>query len=681
MKNRGEFVKLIIAEKPSVAKTIAKVIGNSRNHNGYILCGDYIVTWCVGHLVSLAVPEDYSESWKKWDLKTLPMIPDQWKFNIIQATKSQFNVVKELLNQKEIDEVICATDAGREGELIFRLVYAKVNCSKPIKRLWVSSLEDQAIKEGLDNLRDGSEFESLYQSALARAKADWLVGMNYTRLYTVGYSEKLTIGRVQTPTVAMVVERDNAIKNFVKSKYYEIEVQASKNNQRIIFNSTNQWEKKEDVPSDLGRQIVVTSYTEDKKRLSAPLLHDLTSLQKTANQVYGFTAQQTLDYAQSLYEKKLITYPRTDSRYLNESMQNLTEELIHLCPLYEIDHIKCDRLFDDSKVSDHHALLPTQESLKEDLHNVPSSEIKIYELIYYRLLESVSGEHVIRQQKVEAMVQGLPKVKLQAVGKIVEEEGFKSVEKVYREVNLKDSPVLKLEENEALIIDDVSIVEKTKNPPKPYNESTLLGAMETAGTEDLDSSLDIERKGLGTAATRASIIEKLIQSEYLVRDKKNLRSTEKAQRLITVVDDRLKDPKTTAQWENLLSLISTGDYQAEDFLKKIIEEISNHCSNFKPDSNLIQRPQIGTCPICGNAVIKTKKVYFCTNKECNFHVFTEMCGKSINEAEAIDLMENGETKLIKGFVSKKGNQFNAKLKFKPDYSVEFVFEKKGKKRS
>ena len=669
-------MKLIIAEKPSVAKTIAKVIGSSRNYNGYLECGDYIVTWCIGHLISLAVPEDYCDSWAKWDLKTLPMIPDQWKLNIIPGTQKQFKVVKELLNKQEVDEVICATDAGREGELIFRLVYAEAKCSKPVKRLWVSSLEDKAIKEGLENLRDGSEFESLYQSAMARAKADWLVGMNYTRLYTVGYSEKLTIGRVQTPTVSMVVERDNAIKNFVKSKYYEVEVQTIKNNQKIIFSSINQWENKEDVPGDPGRQIIVTSYIEDQKKTSAPRLHDLTSLQKTANQVYGFTAQQTLDYAQSLYEKKLITYPRTDSRYLNESMKSATEELIHLCPLYEIQDIKSNRLFDDSKVSDHHALLPTRESLKEDLHNVPSSEIKIYELIYYRLLESVSGDHVIRQQKAEATVQEHPEIKLQAVGKIIEEEGFKAIEKLYRDINLNNNRIATLERNEVLAIDEYSIVEKTKSPPKPYNESTLLGAMETAGTEDLDSSLDIERKGLGTAATRASIIEKLIQSEYLVRDNKNLRSTDKAQRLISIVDDRLKDPKTTAKWENLLSLISTGDYQAEDFLKNITEEISEHCINFKPDSTLIRRNQIGTCPICGNAVIKTKKVYFCTNRECNFHVFTEMCRKSIDEANVIRLLENGETGIIKGFVSKKGNKFNAKLKLNTDHEVVFDFEKK-----
>lgn len=671
-------MKLIVAEKPSVAKTIAKVIGNSHSRNGYFECGNYIVTWCVGHLVSLAVPEDYTDSWANWDLKVLPMIPVQWKFNVVQSTQNQFKVVKALMNQKEVSEIICAADAGREGELIFRLVYAKTNCSKPIKRLWVSSLEDKAIREGLDKLRDGSEFDSLYQSALARAKADWLVGMNYTRLYTVGYSEKLTIGRVQTPTVAMVVERDNAIKNFVKSKYYELEVQAIKDNQKILFRSINQWEKKEDVPGDLGRHIIITSYVEDQKKTSAPRLYDLTSLQKTANQVYGFTAQQTLDYAQSLYEKKLITYPRTDSRYLTEGMKSTTEELIHHCPLYEMNDKKSnhDRLFDDSKVSDHHALLPTLESLDEDLHNVPSSEIKIYELIYYRLLESVSGDHIIRQQKAEAIFKERPEVKLQAVGKIIEEEGFKSVEKLYREISLENSPIFRIEENELLSIENISIVEKTKSPPKPYNESTLLGAMETAGTEDLDTSLEIERKGLGTAATRASIIEKLIQSEYLVRDKKNLRSTEKAQRLITVVDSRIKDPKTTAQWENLLSLISTGDYQAENFLKKIIKEITDHCSDFEPDSSLIRSNQIGSCPICGNAIIKTKKVYFCTNKECNFHIFTEMCRKSINESEVLQLLENGETKLIKGFVSKKGNKFNAKLKLNSDHEVIFDFENK-----
>ena len=567
-------MKLVIAEKPSVAISIAKVIGATKKKDGYYEGNGYKVSWCVGHLIQMANPDSYDEKYAKWNMADLPIIPREYKYEVAKATKKQFNILKKLMNDKEVDTVINACDAGREGESIFRLVYNQVNCKKKMKRLWISSMEDNAIKEGFDNLTDGKDYDNLFESAQARAIADWLVGMNISRLYSCLYKQNYSVGRVQTPTLSMIVKRDDEIANFKKEKYYTVELELD--GFTLSTERIDSLEVAEQLKNLLENRIEIADVVQKEKVTKPDLPFDLTTLQRECNKYFGYSAKQTLDYAQSLYEKKLITYPRTDSRCLTEDM--ITSTINNILGQNDFDTDRIKVIFNSSKVTDHHAIIPTVSSMSEDLSSIPESEAKVYRLISNKLHASVGYPLIENTTKIVATFDGF---EFTSSGKVIVDEGFTKYLREYKSKRKEESVLPYVNVGNVLEIKEKEIKEKYTEPPKHFTENTLLKAMEIAGNDALGKGVEVERKGLGTPATRAGIIENLIFKGFIERDKKNLIATRKGKSLIEIVADTFKSAEMTAQWEMQLSDIAQGKSSKEEFLDSIEAEIKNAVAKYK----------------------------------------------------------------------------------------------------
>ena len=559
-------MKLVIAEKPSVAISIAKVIGATKKKDGYYEGNGYKVSWCVGHLIQMANPDAYDEKYAKWNISDLPIIPKQYKFEVAKATKKQFNILKKLMNDKEIDTVINACDAGREGESIFRLVYNEAKCKKKMQRLWISSMEDSAIKEGFSNLKNGEDYDKLFESAQARAIADWLVGMNISRLYSCLYKQNYSVGRVQTPTLYMIVKRDNEISNFKKEKYYTVEL--SMNGFTLSTDKIGDEITAEQLINLIDDNIEITDVIQKEKITKPDLPFDLTTLQRECNKYFGYSAKQTLDYAQSLYEKKLITYPRTDSRCLTEDM--IVSTVNNILGKNDFDTERIKTVFNSKNVTDHHAIIPTISSLSEDLSSIPDSEAKVYRLISNKLHASVGYPLVENTTKIVAEFDGF---EFTSSGKVIKDEGFSKHLKEYKSKKSEDAVLPDVSIGDVLSIENKEIKEKFTKPPKHFTEDTLLKSMEIAGNDALEKGVEVERKGLGTPATRAGIIENLIYKGFVERDKKNLIATHKGISLVTIVADTFKSAETTAKWEMELADIAKGKSSKEEFLEAIENEI------------------------------------------------------------------------------------------------------------
>ena len=559
-------MKLVIAEKPSVAISIAKVIGANKKKDGYYEGNGYRVSWCVGHLIQMANPDSYDEKYAKWNITDLPIVPKNYKYEIAKSTRKQFNILKKLMNDKEIDSVINACDAGREGEAIFRLVYNAAKCKKKMKRLWISSMEDSAIKEGFDNLKDGKDYDNLFESAQARAVADWLVGMNISRLYSCLYQQNYSIGRVQTPTLAMIVKRDDEIANFQKEKYYIVEL--STNGFTLSTDRIDDEVAAEQLLNLVGDKIEITNIIQKEKITKPDLPFDLTTLQRECNKYFGYSAKQTLDYAQSLYEKKLITYPRTDSRCLTEDM--IVSTVNNILGKNDFDTERIKVVFNSKKVTDHHAIIPTISSVKEDVSELPLSEAKVYFLISDKFHASVGYPLIENTTKMVASFDGF---EFTSSGKVIKDEGFSKYLKEYKSKKSEDAVLPDVSVGDVLSVENKEIKEKFTQPPKHFTEDTLLKAMEIAGNEALEKGVEVERKGLGTPATRAGIIENLIFKGFVEREKKNLIATHKGISLVTIVADNFKSAETTAKWEMELSDIAQGKSSKEEFLEAIENDI------------------------------------------------------------------------------------------------------------
>ena len=578
-------MKLIIAEKPSVALAIAKALNIKGSRDGYIENGEYIISWCVGHLVAAAFPEEYDAKYSKWNYTDLPIIPDNFKYKIYGDKQKQFKVVKTLMSRKDVSEVINACDAGREGELIFRLVYNMANCKKPIKRLWISSMENTAIREGFENLKDGGEYDNLYYSALCRMWADWIVGINATRLFSILYNKTLNIGRVQTPTLALLCDRNNKITFFRKEKYFTVELTlggVKAETERLDNENT----AKEIITACEHSQAVCVSVTKETKTEQPPKLFDLTSLQRAANRIYGYTAKQTLDYAQALYEKKLITYPRTDSRYLTEDMAETAAAVIHLgADIPPFDKApdffpEISRMINNGKVSDHHAIIPTLEIEKADLSAVPTGELNILKLVLCRIISASAESYVYENTTAVFECGGYT---FTAKGKEIVSEGFRTIEKlIYPKTdNSKSAPLVKFYKGQLFAGAAPELKEKYTQPPKPYTEDTLLSAMETAGAKETTN--DAERKGLGTPATRAAILEKLVQTGFVQRNGRQITPTKNGILLVSVLPDTLISAQLTAEWENKLAGIAKGESSPKEFMqgiKSMITELTQRYREF-----------------------------------------------------------------------------------------------------
>ena len=567
-------MQLVITEKPSVAMSIAKVLGVKNRQNGYIEGNSYIMSWCVGHLVGLVSPEIYDEKYKKWDMKDLPIFPKEFKHYVLPKVKKQFSILKTLMNRKDINEVINACDAGREGELIFRLVYKQAKCKKDIKRLWISSMEDRAIKEGFENLKEGQDYDNLFASAYVRAKADWLVGMNLSRLYSLLYKQNYSVGRVQTPTLDLMVKREGAIQSFKKEKYYTVELDIDD------FSLTTERIDNPDIAEQLKNLVPETikiDHVEEKEKITKPdLPFDLTTLQRECNRYFGYSAKQSLDYAQSLYEKKLITYPRTDSRYLTEDM--ITSLVNNILGKNDFDTDRINVIFNSKKVTDHHAIIPTVSANLEEIENLPESEKRVFKLIKNKLHASFSYPLKEKLTKIIAEFDGF---EFTTKGKTVIDGGFTKYLEDYKPKDKKDNPLPIVNPGDEFSIKEKTIKEKYTQPPKPYTEESLLKAMEIAGKGEIDKGIEVERVGLGTPATRAGIIENLIYKKYIKREGKNLIPTHLGLAVISIVAKELKNAKLTSDWETSLYYISKGKSREEDFLQEIEAFIAKQIDLYK----------------------------------------------------------------------------------------------------
>lgn len=573
-------MKLVIAEKPSVALTLAKVIGANTKKDGYCEGNGYIVSWCVGHLIQMSNPDKINSQWKIWSLGNLPMIPKEYKYEITKATKKQYAVLKKLLDSDRVDTVVNACDAGREGELIFRLVYNQAKCKKKIQRLWISSMENKAIEDGFRNLKDGSNYENLYKSASARAIADWLVGMNLSRLYSCLYNQSYSVGRVQTPTLYLIAKRDSEISTFKKQKYYTVDIASDELklvSERIDDLSVAN-NLLESIKSEYSNKDIELTSVENKETSIKPEKpYDLTTLQREANKYFGYSANDTLNTTQSLYEKKLVTYPRTDSRYLTNDMTDTIKELLQgLDNDYVINEDNFNSIFDSSKVTDHYAIIPTLTGISK-ADGLSDKEYNVYNLIKNKLLASCSDNLIESNTNVSIICQ---EHNFSAKGKSVIKQGFTKYLQEYIK-NKGDSRLPNLNQGDSIMLKSFELSEKYTKPQSHYNENTLLKAMETAGVDALDKNIEVERKGLGTPATRASIIESLIRKELIERDKKNLLITDKGNRLVAVVEDKFKSADTTSEWEMKLSKISSGEVDADDFIKEIERSITEVIDRYK----------------------------------------------------------------------------------------------------
>lgn len=683
-------MQLVIAEKPSVAKSIADVLGALDRQDGYFEGGGYLVSWCVGHLIELAEPESYGEQWKKWTYESLPVNPEHWQYEIKEDTKEQYDVLYGLLHDSRVDEVVCATDAGREGELIFRLVYNMASCKKPMKRLWISSMEESAIREGVENLKPGSDYDHLYHSALCRQEADWLVGINGTRLFTVLYGGKvLKVGRVQTPTLAMLVEREAKIMNFKKEQYFMAHILCG-GVDAVTERIDNKTEAENVAGACLNGQALVTSVAKEEKTVAPPKLYDLTTLQRDANRLFGFTAKQTLEYTQSLYEKKLCTYPRTDSQYLSDDMEQTAGNVIEAIfgsILFEENMMfnpDIKRVLNSKEVTDHHAIIPTMEIAKADLAALPETERKILSLVANRLLCATGEKHLYETVKAELSCGGYT---FAASGKSVLKNGWKDFEdafkrsfKTTKDKEQEDKKLPELSKGQTFDWVQTKISEHYTTPPKHYTEDSLLSAMERAGNEDMSD--DVERKGLGTPATRADIIEKLVKDGFVKREKKQMIPTEDGMKLITVLPDVVKSPKLTADWENALTLVAKGEMEREDFMGDIETMVSDLIHTYHEVSDeqkkmfAQEQKVLGKCPNCGGEVVKGKYGAFCKNK-CGMNV-SRIMGISLSD-EQVESLLAGKKTLLKGLTSKAGKKYDAYII--PSGTEEYHYTKDGEEKS
>ena len=669
--------KLVICEKPSVAKSIASALGVTSRADGYFEGGGWLISWCIGHLVGLADAAAYDDRYKKWRYEDLPILPDPFRYVVSEEKAAQFHILRSLMERPDVTELVNACDAGREGELIFRLVYEAAGCAKPFSRLWISSMEDAAIREGFADLRPGGDYDPLYQSALCRQKADWLIGINASRLFSVLYHRTLNVGRVQTPTLAMLADRDSKIVLFRKEKYHHV---------RLALEGTEAVSEKIPAMEDAqtirdacdGQRAVCVSLVRDKKTEKPPKLYDLTTLQREANRVFGYTAKQTLNYAQSLYEKKLLTYPRTDSRYLTVDMAETASVVLHLaarvppfdaCPEFFPDVLA---LVNDKEVSDHHALIPTLELEKADVPALPVGERNILLLVCCKLLCAAAEPFVYEAVTATLDCGGHT---FTAKGKQVLSQGWRAIQEVFRS-SLKEKPededaegvLPALTEGQVFEPVAASVTEHFTSPPKPYTEDTLLSAMENAGKEDIPE--DAERRGLGTPATRAAIIEKLVSGGFVERKGKNLIPTKAGINLVTVLPELLTSPKLTADWEQRLNEVAKGQASPEDFMDGIeamAAELVRKYSHISEDGQKLFQPEketVGLCPRCGKPVYEGKKNFACSDRACQFVMwkndrFWTSRRKEMTRKMAADLLKKGRTSVKGMWSEKKGSTYDA----------------------
>ena len=693
---------LVIAEKPSVAQSYAKNLSAYKREDGYLEGESCIVSWCLGHLAEYAQPEEYDPKYEKWQFDDLPILPEAWKLKVSKDKKKQFEVIKTLMNRSDVEYLVNGCDAGREGELIFQRVYVLAGCRKPVKRLWISSMEDAAIQKGFQTMKSEEEYKNLCMAAVCRAQADWLIGMNGTRAYTTRYFKRLVVGRVQTPTLAMLAERQERIEHFQKEAFYKVALTDGK---LTVVSENIANEEAADLLAALcnGSTAVVTQMKKERKKSFPPKLYDLTSLQREANRYFGYTAKRTLDMLQELYEEKLVTYPRTDSQFVTEDMKDSVEELVEKMPVLlsfvdygQLGHgIK--RVINNAKVSDHHAILPTKEVVEKGIADLPADKKNLMMLICQQLVQATGEEYLYEQTDITVKCQ---EHDFKARGKIPVQMGFKEVEKAFKQLCVKAEPVEEKEKEtsipagyeEGMRLFSVK-AEKTTHytsPPKPFNEDTLLAAMETAGNKEFDS--ETEKKGLGTPATRASIIEKLVSSGYAQRKGKQILPSTEGKELVKVMPEYLKSAVMTAEWENQLLLMEKGEITDTQFMGEItslVRKILEVCREIPEEERRrfqMEREVIGKCPVCGCDVFEGKQNFYCSNRQCDFALWKEnrflgSMEKNLDKKMARELLDKACTH-VKGLYSKKKDmKFDADLLLtledgKPRFHLEFPKKKK-----
>ena len=693
---------LVIAEKPSVAQSLAKNLSAYQRKDGYLEGNSCIVSWCLGHLAEYVPPEIYDEKYAKWQFEDLPIIPEVWKVQVSEDKKKQFEVLCNLMNREDVAYLVNGCDAGREGELIFKRVYDLADCRKPVKRLWISSMEDEAILKGFQSLNDGREYAGLCNAAVCRAQADWLIGMNATRAYTTRYFKRLVVGRVQTPTLAMLTERKEKIEHFKKEAYYKVSLSDGK---LTVTSESIPLEMEAEELRKLcdGAEALITRVKREQKKTSPPKLYDLTSLQREANRFFGYTAQKTLDMLQELYEEKMVTYPRTDSQYVTEDMKEtvkmLVESMTDFLPFLESGQTggNIDRVVNNAKVSDHHAILPTKEAMEKGMGGLSSGKKNLLMLIGQQLVQATGEEYLYEQTEISVQCK---EHEFTAKGKLPVQMGFKDVAEAFRKYCVKDKksdePDNKTElpegYEEGMTLASVKAEKSTHytSPPKMFTEDTLLAAMETAGNKEFDS--ETEKKGLGTPATRANIIEKLVASGYAERKGKQILPTVAGCELIHVMPENLKSASLTAEWENQLLMMEKGKIQDDEFMDGIVSmitEILSVCRAIpEEERNRFQtaREVIGKCPVCGSDVYEGKTNYYCSDRNCPFALwksnrFLESMKKSMDKKMAVELLKKRRTH-VKGLYSKKkDSKFDADLVLgledgKARFSLEFPKKKK-----
>ena len=693
---------LVIAEKPSVAQSYAKNLSAYKREDGYLEGESCIVSWCLGHLAEYAQPEEYDPKYEKWQFDDLPILPEAWKLKVSKDKKKQFEVIKTLMNRSDVEYLVNGCDAGREGELIFQRVYVLAGCRKPVKRLWISSMEDAAIQKGFQTMKSEEEYKNLCMAAVCRAQADWLIGMNGTRAYTTRYFKRLVVGRVQTPTLAMLAERQERIEHFQKEAFYKVALTDGK---LTVVSENIANEEAAELLAALcnGSTAVVTQMKKERKKSFPPKLYDLTSLQREANRYFGYTAKRTLDMLQELYEEKLVTYPRTDSQFVTEDMKDSVEELVEKMPVLlsfvdygQLGHgIK--RVINNAKVSDHHAILPTKEVVEKGIADLPADKKNLMMLICQQLVQATGEEYLYEQTDITVKCQ---EQDFKARGKIPVQMGFKEVEKAFKQLCVKAEPVEGKEKEtsipagyeEGMRLFPVK-AEKTTHytsPPKPFNEDTLLAAMETAGNKEFDS--ETEKKGLGTPATRASIIEKLVSSGYAQRKGKQILPSTEGKELVKVMPEYLKSAVMTAEWENQLLMMEKGQITDTQFMGEItslVRKILEVCREIPEEERRrfqTEREVIGKCPVCGCDVFEGKQNFYCSNRQCDFALWKEnrflgSMEKNLDKKMARELLDKACTH-VKGLYSKKKDmKFDADLLLtledgKPRFHLEFPKKKK-----
>ena len=693
---------LVIAEKPSVAQSYAKNLSAYKREDGYLEGESCIVSWCLGHLAEYAQPEEYDPKYEKWQFDDLPILPEAWKLKVSKDKKKQFDVLKGLMNRSDVEYLVNGCDAGREGELIFQRVYVLAGCRKPVKRLWISSMEDAAIQKGFQTMKSEEEYKNLCMAAVCRAQADWLIGMNGTRAYTTRYFKRLVVGRVQTPTLAMLAERQDRIEHFQKEAFYKVALADGK---LTVVSENIANEEAADLLAALcnGSTAVVTQMKKERKKSFPPKLYDLTSLQREANRYFGYTAKRTLDMLQELYEEKLVTYPRTDSQFVTEDMKDSVEELVEKMPVllsfvdYEQLGHGIKRVINNAKVSDHHAILPTKEAVEKGIAELPADKKNLMMLICQQLVQATGKEYLYEQTDITVKCQ---EHDFKARGKIPVQMGFKEVEKAFKQLCVKAEPVEEKEKEtsipagyeEGMRLFPVKADKTTHytSPPKPFNEDTLLAAMETAGNKEFDS--ETEKKGLGTPATRASIIEKLVSSGYAQRKGKQILPSIEGKELVKVMPEYLKSAVMTAEWENQLLMMEKGQITDTQFMGEItslVRKILEVCREIPEEERRrfqTAREVIGKCPVCGCDVFEGKQNFYCSNRQCDFALWKEnrflgSMEKNLDKKMARELLDKACTH-VKGLYSKKKDmKFDADLLLtledgKPRFHLEFPKKKK-----